>query len=238
MRRQHPLPSAPRQKSYMRPPPPGRQKKCILPFFSLFHGLDRLNIAHQPVSAILAHVIVGVDQVAEFCLLSNKELLNPASERRNWAEVFKNAPIIYQSQAYTAYSFKNYAEMLGLASEYSFDLGNTDYYSEGNITQNRTAKRILGPGASSLGPLITMYPGRYKITCRGQNLDILTFDTVSERTGGPRMKIIGKEKVTKTPELIEYTIDISETLTQVETIFFNGSQGTAVMESLDIKKAD
>ena len=52
------------------------------------------------------------------------------------------------------------------------------------------------------------------------------------------MKIIGKEKVTKTPELIEYTIDISETLTQVETIFFNGSQGTAVMESLDIKKAD
>ncbi len=200
---------------------------------NLVGGLDHLSTWLQ----LTEHTAVPPSGKL-FCLLSNKELLNPASERRNWAEVFKNAPIIYQSQAYTAYSFKNYAEMLGLASEYSFDLGNTDYYSEGNITQNRTAKRILGPGASSLGPLITMYPGRYKITCRGQNLDILTFDTVSERTGGPRMKIIGKEKVTKTPELIEYTIDISETLTQVETIFFNGSQGTAVMESLDIKKAD
>lgn len=116
-----------------------------------------------------------------------------------------------------------------------------DFYRNENCSNalDQHGTRTLYAGGSSFGPYITLVPGTYDVTCKGNGLDLLTFDCVyepkdSKPSDDPnQIRIID---AVQTEGEIRYTIRVKHVLPKVECRFNNPSGKEVTMTALTITR--
>ena len=94
--------------------------------------------------------------------------------------------------------------------------------------------RHLLQGGESFGPYITLMPGTYAITCKGEGLDVLAFDSVFQKDG--KFVQLKKENATVEDGQISYEIYVKEIIENFETRFFNDTEQEGKLTELCIQR--
>ena len=124
--------------------------------------------------------------------------------------------------------------------DYSTDKG--AYLIEGEAPEDIPAAeknaRILYKGGISYGPYVLLYPGSYEVTCKGDNLDILSYDAYSSAYS-KNSGLFDISDSSKSENEIKFIFSIDETtgaIKSVETRFFNNTDQKARIDSISIRK--
>ena len=81
---------------------------------------------------------------------------------------------------------------------------------------------------------ITLMPGTYAITCKGEGLDVLAFDSVFQKDG--KFVQLKKENATVEDGQISYEIYVKEIIENFETRFFNDTEQEGKLTELCIQR--
>ena len=173
-----------------------------------------------------------------FCLLDSKQRSSFVGSMLDGSDV------IYNSEEYTVYWFDSYDSFLGKMTAYDLDYS-TDkgaYLIEGEAPEDIPAAeknaRILYKGGISYGPYVLLYPGSYEVTCKGDNLDILSYDAYSSAYS-KNSGLFDISDSSESENEIKFIFSIDETTgatKSVETRFFNNTDQKARIDSIRIRK--
>ena len=103
--------------------------------------------------------------------------------------------------------------------------------------EDKNGARYLFPeGGTSFGPYIRLYPGEYRISVYGQNLDNLSYDCTY--SNGVDVFSIPLETEATAEGCVIYTINVEQTVDNVETRFFDWSDEPVIIYCVDIAEID
>ena len=173
-----------------------------------------------------------------FCLLDSDQVSSFVGKMLEGSET------IYNSENYTIYWFESYDGFLEKMTAYDLDysMEKGAFLIEGEakdeISDAEKNVRILYKGGISYGPYVLLYPGNYEVTCRGDNLDILTYDAYSSAYSKNEGLFTIIDSSLSENE-IKFTFSINDStgaIDSVETRFFNDTDQKARIESVHIRR--
>ena len=175
-----------------------------------------------------------------FCLLDSDQFSSFVGNK------LEGSDIIYSSENYIIYWFESYNDFLKKMTAYDFDysMEKGAFLIEGEAVEDiPTADknlRILYKDGISYGPYVLLYPGSYEVTCRGANLEVLTFDAYSS-VYSKNKGLFDISNSYKTEDEIKFTFFIEDTvgpIESVETRFFNNTDQKARIDNIRIRRCE
>lgn len=143
--------------------------------------------------------------------------------------------LIYQNDKYYIYGFDSYEEMVSVITVYDYNVDFSDYEFLSDGEDSEGVRKLFGNGVSA-GPQIALYPGEYKVTCIGSNLQDVRFEGV----GLLDEKYIELEmySIEQTDNRISYKIIVERAVGLFETKFYNNTEEEIVLHSIRIEKVE
>lgn len=94
--------------------------------------------------------------------------------------------------------------------------------------------RHLSQGGESFGPYITLAPGAYTVTCKGEGLPLLSFDSVFLKDG--KLVQLKKKHVSVGDGQISYEVFVDDAIENFEARFFNHTGQEVKLTELRIQR--